>query len=160
MSMTVEDLSRRTGVPANTIRYYTRISLLEPGRHPSNGYRLFCEADIKRLVFIGKAKWLGLSLSEIRNLIHTAEAGGSACALARTIVARRAVEVRRQIADLEALHTEMKAALGVWETLPDGPRDAHSICPIIESVVPAHRDRGHRAGVSSPLVGAVLEAVD
>ena len=139
MAMTVDDLSRRSGVPANTIRYYARIGLLRPGRHPSNGYRLFGENDYRQLVFIGKAKRLGLSLSQIRRIIGVAESGGSTCALARAIVERRADEVRRQIADLEALYDEMRAALDAWQSLPETPRGDYAICPIIEAVVPAPR---------------------
>ena len=45
MTMRVEDLSRRTGIAGNTIRYYTRIGLLRPRRQSSNGYRLFSEND-------------------------------------------------------------------------------------------------------------------
>jgi DNA-binding transcriptional MerR regulator len=165
MTMTVDELSRRTGVAANTIRYYTRIGLLRPDRHPANGYRLFDEADVKRLVFIGKAKRLGISLSEIRSLIRTAEGGGSTCALVRTIVAERAVEVRRQIADLEALHHDMNVALVAWKELPDGPHGNGSICPLIEAFVPT-RSAGRPHGlnrstrVSSALVTSTAEAVD
>jgi MerR family Zn(II)-responsive transcriptional regulator of zntA len=137
MPMTVEDLSRRSGVSANTIRYYTRIGLLEPNRHPENGYRLFREADVTRLEFVGKAKVLGLSLSDILELIRTAERGGSACSLARALVARRAEEVRHKIAALQELHADMSVAISLWETIPNGPRDGRSICPLIESVVPA-----------------------
>ena len=135
MAMTVDDLSRRCGVAANTIRYYTRIGLLRPARHPSNGYRLFGETDVKQLAFIGRAKRLGLSLAEIRGLIRIAEAGGSPCAQARSIVARREAEIRDKIAELEAMHVHMKAALEAWKTLPDVPKDHSVICPIIESVV-------------------------
>jgi MerR family transcriptional regulator, Zn(II)-responsive regulator of zntA len=163
MSMTVDDLSRRTGVTANTIRYYTRIGLLRPHRHPANGYRLFDETDFKLLLFIGKAKRLGLSLSEIQGLIRTAEAGGPTCAMARTIVAQRALEVRRQIADLEALHHDMNVALGAWESQSDDARGDGSICPLIEAFVPtrpgaAHRDGNQSTKVSSRLVPVALGA--
>lgn len=137
MPMTVEELSRRSGFSANTIRYYTRIGLLTPDRHPNNGYRLFGERDLARIVFVGKAKVLGLSLAEIRELIRTADSGGSPCARARSIVARRAEAVRSQIATLKTQYSHISAALRLWETIPDGPRDGQSICPLIESTVPA-----------------------
>jgi MerR family transcriptional regulator, Zn(II)-responsive regulator of zntA len=137
MPMTVEELSRRSGFSSETIRYYTRIGLLTPDRHPGNGYRLFGERDLTRMAFIGKAKVLGLSLAEIRELIRTADSGGSPCARARSLVARRAETVRSQIATLQTQYTHMSAALRLWETIPDVPHDGRSICPLIESTVSA-----------------------
>ncbi len=158
MTMTVEELSRRTGVVANTIRYYTRIGLLRPRRHPSNSYRLYGDRDLKRLSFIGHAKWLGLSLAEIRGLIQTAEAGGSTSGTARKIVAQRAADVSRQIAGLMELERELTAALVAWNDQPDLPQSVDSICPLIELYVPTRRTeralgRGSRfAFRASPVV--------
>jgi DNA-binding transcriptional MerR regulator len=148
MAMTVDDLSRRTGVSTTTIRYYTRIGLLRPHRHPANRYRLFGEADVRRLAFVGKAKLLGLSLAEIREVIRMAEDGDRPCAHVRTIVARRAEQVRLEIESLRALHQDMAAALRQWETMPDVPHNGHSICPIIEGLV-LERGAG-QAGASPP----------
>lgn len=137
MAMRVEELSRRTGVAGNTIRYYTRIGLLQPRRHESNGYRLFVEADVRRLHFVVEAKALGLSLAQIREIMRNAEEGESPCELARTYVARKVVEVRSNIDALSKLQAKMELALRSWEHLPDGPPDDCPICPLIEAVVPA-----------------------
>lgn len=161
--MTVDELSRRTGVAANTIRYYTRIGLLRPDRHPSNSYRLYGEKDLKRLDFVGKAKWLGLSLSEIQGLIRKAELGGTTCATVRAIVTQRAADVSRQIAGLQELERELVGALQAWRNQPDTPQRADSICPLIESYVPDHRvARGRVLGrgvrFSSRAASAFFEA--
>jgi MerR family transcriptional regulator, Zn(II)-responsive regulator of zntA len=140
MPMKVEDLSRRTGVARNTIRYYARIGLLRPERQTSNGYRLFDETDVRRLGFIVKAKWLGLSLSQIQEIFRTAEKGESPCALSRAFVARRVVEVRNSIEALSRMQSQLERALRTWEHVPDGPHNASSICPLIESVVPVDKE--------------------
>jgi DNA-binding transcriptional MerR regulator len=137
MSMTVEDLSRRSGFPANTIRYYVRIGLLQPTRHPENGYRLFKESDLSRLGFIAKAKGLGFTLSEIAKLIHTSEQGGAPCRLARKILKRRVVENRGKIERFVTLQGAMERALAAWETLPDPESESDCICHLVENTFPA-----------------------
>lgn len=134
MAMTVDELSRRTSTTANTVRYYTRIGLLEPGRHPDNGYRLYDHTDVVRLRFIVKAKWLGFSLSEIRRLIQCANQGESSCKLARRIVERRIVENRHRIDALRTLQLNMESALATWEEAPDFEPSGRSICYFIESI--------------------------
>ncbi|MGB5037204.1 MAG: MerR family transcriptional regulator [Blastocatellia bacterium] len=134
MPMTVEELSRRSGVAANTVRYYTRIELLRPQRHPSNGYRLFDEGDLRQLTFIVVAKQLGFSLAEIRRLIETAKKGAPTGKLARRIVERRVVEIRSQIDALRDLQSRMETALAMWDRMPERTPDGNSICSVIELV--------------------------
>ncbi len=67
--LTVSELARRSGVPATTVRFYDTEGLLPASRSPS-GYRLFEEAAVERLRFIGTAKGLGLPLSEVRHLLE------------------------------------------------------------------------------------------
>lgn len=134
MSMTVEELSRRSGVAANTVRYYTRIELLRPRRHPLNGYRLFDEGDYRQLTFIVVAKQLGFSLAEIRRLIETSKRGAPTGKLARRIVEKRVIEIRSQIDALRELQTRMETALSVWDDTPERLTEAGSICSVIELV--------------------------
>ncbi len=134
MPMTVEELSRRSGVAANTIRYYTRIELLRPRRHPLNGYRLFDEGDCRQLTFIVVAKQLGFSLADIRRLIDTSKRGAPTGTLARRIVERRVVEIRSQIDALRELQERMETALSVWDHTPERLPDGGSICSVIELV--------------------------
>lgn len=130
--MTVDELARRSGVAANTIRYYTRIGLLRPDRDPGNGYRLFEEADLRRLEFVNKAKQLGFSLSEIRKIIDTAEQGRSPCQFARATIERRIAETRRRIERLSVLQRNMECAVATWADIPDCAPGSTSFCHLIE----------------------------
>lgn len=132
MPMTVEDLSRRCGVAADTVRYYTRIELLRPHRHPGNGYRLFDEGHVRQLAFIGIAKQLGFSLAEIRRLIEASQQGTPTGGIARSIVESRVVEIREQIDSLRDLQTRMEYALSVWDQVPPRAPERGSICSVIE----------------------------
>ena len=67
--LSIGDLARRAGVNIETVRYYERRGLLdEPPRTPA-GYRQYSADDLWRLEFIGRAKRLGFTLGEIRDVL-------------------------------------------------------------------------------------------
>jgi MerR family copper efflux transcriptional regulator len=67
-TMTVGELSRRTGVPAKSLRAYTDWGLIYTvGRSPSN-YRLYDEDALWCVRLIGDMRALGLTLAEIREM--------------------------------------------------------------------------------------------
>src|SRR5262245_52061246 len=68
-TMTIGQVARLAGVGVETIRFYEREGLLtKPKRRPS-GYRVFAPDAVGRIQFIKKAKQLGFSLKEIRDLL-------------------------------------------------------------------------------------------
>jgi MerR family copper efflux transcriptional regulator len=68
-SLTIGVVAKRVGVAIDTIRFYEREGLLpEPLRRPS-GYRSYDEGAIAQLRFIRRAKDLGFTLEEIRELL-------------------------------------------------------------------------------------------
>ena len=133
--MTVEEVARHAGLPANTVRYYARQTLVSPRRHPDNGYRLFTDSDIARLRFIRRAQQLGLKLEQIRAVLATVDRGGSPCPLVRKLVSGRIRETAEQIAELTELRERMQRALERWADLPDCPSSSSVICHLVEGSV-------------------------
>ncbi|HCR99033.1 MULTISPECIES: MerR family transcriptional regulator [Halomonas] len=131
--MKVSELAKQGGVTAETVRHYTREGLLLPSRHPDNGYQLFSSTDLERLHFIQRARKLGFSVAEIRDILLHADQGDSPCPLVRDLLASRLPQIRTRIAELEALAQRMEQALESWEHMPDGTPDGHSVCRLIES---------------------------
>src|SRR5581483_8920968 len=67
--LTAGTVARRAGVGVETVRFYEKNGLLEePARRPS-GYRAYDEGTVHRLRFIRRAKELGFTLSEIKELL-------------------------------------------------------------------------------------------
>ncbi|MFC9543033.1 MerR family transcriptional regulator [Streptomyces sp. NPDC056956] len=67
-TMTVGELSRRTGVPVKTLREYTDLGLIYTlGRSPTN-YRMYDTDALWCVRFIGQLRGLGLTVTEIREL--------------------------------------------------------------------------------------------
>ncbi len=131
--MKVSELAKHGGVTAETVRHYTREGLLSPKRHPDNGYQLFSSADLERLHFIQRARKLGFSVSEIRDILLHADHGDSPCPLVRDLLASRLPQIRARIEELEALAQRMEQARESWQHMPDGTPDGHSLCRLIES---------------------------
>ncbi|WP_372613014.1 MerR family DNA-binding protein [Halomonas sp.] len=131
--MKVSEMARLAGVTAETVRHYTREALLHPERAPENGYQLFGQADLERLRFIKRARTLGFSVAEIRDILAHADHGDSPCPMVRDLLASRLPEIRTRIQELEALATRMEEALDAWTEIPDGTPDGHSLCRLIES---------------------------
>jgi len=68
-SMTIGAVARRVGVGVETVRFYERQGLLEQPVRRLSGYREYNEEVIARLRFIRRAKELGFTLREIKELL-------------------------------------------------------------------------------------------
>jgi len=67
--LTIGVLAKLAGVAVDTIRYYEREGLLKPPERKASGYRQYDEAAVERVRFIRRAKKLGFTLGEIKNLL-------------------------------------------------------------------------------------------
>ncbi|MBN8713517.1 MAG: heavy metal-responsive transcriptional regulator [Xanthomonadales bacterium] len=67
--LTIGGVARRAGVGIDTIRYYEREGLLPPPRRRASGYRDYGLDMVERLRFIRRAKDLGFTLEEVRELL-------------------------------------------------------------------------------------------
>ncbi len=131
--MTVSQLSRRGKVAPHVVRYYSRIGLLSPARHPENRYKLFSPSDVARLRFIRQAQSLGFTLEEISQILEDSHRGESPCGRVRDILKQRIRETRQKLEELVRLQRRMEDALEEWEFMPDGMPDGHTVCHLIES---------------------------
>lgn len=68
--MRIGELSRETGVPVETIRYYEKEGLLEPPMRLQNNYRSYGDRHLARLRFIAHFRKLEMSLEEIREILN------------------------------------------------------------------------------------------
>ncbi|MFA6231960.1 MAG: heavy metal-responsive transcriptional regulator [Rhodanobacter sp.] len=68
-SLTIGAVAKRVGVAIDTIRFYEREGLLPEPLRRASGYRSYGEGTIAQLRFIRRAKHLGFTLEEIRELL-------------------------------------------------------------------------------------------
>ena len=115
--LTVGQLASRTGVRADTVRYYEREGLLPIPQRTGGEHRRYGRADVDRLLFIRGAQRLGLHLAEIRELLTVRDTGVCACEPAEGLLRRHVAEIEKEIERLTALRAEL---LGMLAAMP-GP---------------------------------------
>ena len=105
--MLIGELARSTNTQVETIRYYEREGLLpKPPRTPGN-YRSYGTSHLRRLSFIRRARDLGFTLDQVRELIGLADEGDRSCAVVSKIVARHLTRFDHKIRDLHALRSQL-----------------------------------------------------
>ena len=67
--MNIGQAAERSGLPAKTIRYYEQIGLIDPPARRSSNYRDYDETDVQTLLFIQRARSLGFSIDDCRDLL-------------------------------------------------------------------------------------------
>jgi DNA-binding transcriptional MerR regulator len=119
-SLTVGQLARATGVPAKTIRYYEQVGVLPMPRRSATGYRQYSRHDVHRLLFIRRARVLGLSLANLKML--TADLDSEECLTMRprlhALVTEQLRTVQQQIAEFQVPERQLVQVLQRLQTAP------------------------------------------
>lgn len=130
--MRVTELAKALSTTPDTVRYYTRIGLIEPKKSPENGYKYYGQAVQERLKFILNARQLDFSVDEIREILTESDKGHTACPLVREIVEHRLAETEKQFQSALLLREKLKNAISDWQSKPDKAPTGHMICHLIE----------------------------
>ncbi|MGB3244587.1 MAG: Cu(I)-responsive transcriptional regulator [Sulfitobacter sp.] len=125
--MNIGDVSKRAGLPPKTIRYYEDIGLVTPLRDP-NGYRSFRDSDMHKLAFLGRARALGFTIEDCRNLLALWDDQDRASADVRVIAKEHLARIESKIADLQDIRNTLTHL--VHECAGDDRPD----CPILQTL--------------------------
>lgn len=100
--LTIGKFAAAEGVGVETVRFYQRRGLLAQPERGRSGFREYSADDQWRLAFIRRARALGFSLAEIRDLLGPAEARSTADIVraAEQKLAANAVRMR-ELAELQ-----------------------------------------------------------
>jgi DNA-binding transcriptional MerR regulator len=112
--LTIGEVSKRTGLPAKTIRFYEDEGCIPRVARGTNGYRVYSEGDVWRLQLVRQVRMLGLPLSQIKPLIS--QSMDTEClAFADDLTAlleRQREEIDRRIAELTSLREHIEVLEG------------------------------------------------
>ncbi len=101
--LSIGQLAEAAGVHVETIRYYERRGLLPEPPRTAGGYRQYGADDLWRLEFVGRAKALGFTLTEVGELLKVGMRGDAGSVRAMVLRKLEAIEERqRDLAEVRA----------------------------------------------------------
>ena len=127
--LTIGQVARQARIGVETVRFYEREGLIgQPPRRPS-GYRQYRTEVVDRLRFIRRAKELGFTLREIKELLELRLDPTSTCADVKKRARAKIDDIDARIATLR----RMRKALSRLEQACEG-RGGASECPILDEL--------------------------
>lgn len=123
-------LAKATNTKVETIRYYEHIGLLPAPSRTGGNFRAYAPKHLGRLSFIRRARDLGFTLDQVRNLLGLSDQKQRSCEAVDAIAREHLAEIDRKIADLKALRAELDCIINqcVCGTIAE--------CRIIEALAP------------------------
>jgi len=126
--MRIGELAKATDTKAETIRYYEREGILPSADRTASNYRAYGAKDVAALRFVRRARALGFSMAQVRELLALSDHEDKPCANVDQMARVHLAEVERKVADLTALANNLNAMLDAC----DGKRIGK--CRIVESL--------------------------
>jgi DNA-binding transcriptional MerR regulator len=103
----VGEVARQLGLNPQTLYFYERIGLIPSPQRTEAGYRLFSQQDVERLAFISRAKFLGLSLEEIKEILVLKDGRSLTCHVVYDRLQKKVEEIEATIRQLQLLRDEL-----------------------------------------------------
>ena len=130
--MNIGEAAKSTGLSAKMIRYYESVGLLKPDRTDA-GYRSYGHHDLHTLGFLRRARDLGFSVEQMRDLLALWTDSGRASADVKAMA-------QRHIDALERKATALNQMAGTLRHLAQHCHgDDRPECPNIEELASASR---------------------
>ena len=114
----------------STVRFYERAGLISPARRAQNRYRMFDESALDEIMFVQRAKGIGMSLEDIADLVAAWPTGKcqSLQARLRAYVTGRIGEIHKQQAELSAFEHQLQTVHSRLSAHDPGPDECGRGC--------------------------------
>lgn len=96
----VGDIAEKVGVNVETLRYYEKIKIMPKPKRKESRYRIYDELDLRRLLFIKRAKELGFTLKEIKELLDLKIESTATCGDVKHLAEHKLNDIEERIKDL------------------------------------------------------------
>lgn len=143
----IGEAADNSGVSAKMIRYYEEIGLIPSVRRKHSGYRLYGDADVHRLRFIRRARELGYSIENIRQLLRLWHDRRRPSRKVKKLALEHIAGLETQIARMQGLRDTLKHLADAC----DGDDRPH--CPILVDLAGDDEPQDARGHLEQPAVG-------
>ncbi len=106
--MGIGALSKTAGASPETVRYYEREGLLPAPLRTEGGHRKYAPAHLQRLIFIVRARALGFSQAEVRQLLDLSDRPEAPCHEVQILASTHLADVKTKIQDLRRMERVLK----------------------------------------------------
>lgn len=110
--MDIGRTSSASGVSVKSIRHYEAIGLLQPVSRTRGNYRLYSANDVHTLRFIKRARDVGLSTEDIRNLLALWQDRSLPSTAIKRMAAQQIEVLKHKLADMEAMMDTLRQLAG------------------------------------------------
>jgi Cu(I)-responsive transcriptional regulator len=101
--MNISQAAAASGVSAKMLRHYETIGLMPKAKRTASNYRNYAESDVHTLRFIRRARSLGFSMAEIKELVGLWRSKSRASAAVKSIASRHIADLKQKVAALQAM---------------------------------------------------------
>jgi MerR family copper efflux transcriptional regulator len=108
-AVNIGEASERSGLPAKTIRYYEQIGLIDPPRRRASGYRNYDDTDVQTLLFVQRARSLGFSIEDCRDLLALYRARDLSPSMLKALALARIAQIDSKIGELMSIRATLSA---------------------------------------------------
>ncbi|MGH9436062.1 MAG: MerR family transcriptional regulator [Terriglobia bacterium] len=141
-TLMISALAKRTGVPSKTLRYWEGRGLLPRASRTHTGYRMFDSESVRYVRFIRKAKAIGLTLSEMNELLRLARSGKCPCPEVLRWTDGKVKTLEQEIKSFSALLRRLKRIQRQWlqSTCPED--QCGDVCTLIDGLPEFNLSKG------------------
>lgn len=126
--MNIGAVSRAAEMPVKTVRYYADIGLVTPNGRTESGYRVYDNVELKKLIFVRRARGFGFSVDACRELLSLYEDRERSSRDVKRMALKRIGEIESKMKELQSLHDELSHLAKSCQG------DDRADCPIIEGL--------------------------
>jgi len=141
--MKIGEMANQAGMTVEAVRFYERQGLLPRPARTEAGYRIYTDADLRRLQFVRQAKRLGFSLQEIVRILRLRQRGSCPCREVIDTLKRHVRDTEDQLERLQRFRDEIAQTLKPWKQNGTRKVPGEVICGLIERTIPPKEMKKH-----------------
>ena len=127
--LTIGKVAKSAGLGIETVRFYEREGLIKPLARTASNYRLYADDGITRLRFIKRAKTLGFTLNEIKELLFLRTNPDATKEDVKEQIGEKVDDIKRRIRELKKIQKTLESL----DSCCDGHGSADE-CPILAAL--------------------------
>ena len=127
-ALTIQEVSRRSGLSEPTLRYYEEVGLVGPvDRDTRSGHRRYDDADLDVLQALACLRALGMGIEDMRTYqANRARSGPAVAAEQRDLLLRHSTRMATEIAALHTRLDYLKEKAALWDARAHGDTAAEA----------------------------------